>query len=154
MHIRFVRLFVLVLVFASIALAQGDADGAIRDLVNRWQELYNQRDYQAVADLYVEDALFFGIDGGVHEGRDAIRDALAVPLPMPPGEGTMEITADEVEVIGDTAYVVGQFVVSAPDGSTMVEGHYIAIDKLVDGTWMLHRHISNLAMPDPETAAP
>jgi uncharacterized protein (TIGR02246 family) len=147
------RLFAHVLVFglliASLAGAQEEPPRAVQDLVTQWQEAFNQRDFQSVADLYTEDAVWFGITGTVSEGRDAILAEVQEPLPVPPGEGTIEITTLSSEILDDTAYVVGSYVIAAPDGAGMVGGYYMAVLKLVDGAWQIHRHLSNMVMPPP-----
>jgi uncharacterized protein (TIGR02246 family) len=140
---------VFALLVASLAGAREESPRAVQDLVTRWQAAFNQRDFQSVADLYTEDAIWFGNTGAVSEGRKAILAEAQEPLPIPPGEGTIELTTLSSETFGDTAYVVGSYVIAAPDGAEMVRGHYMAVLKLVDGAWQIYRHLSNLVMPQP-----
>jgi uncharacterized protein (TIGR02246 family) len=123
----------------------------VHDLVDRWAEHFNAHDFRGVADLYTEDAIVVNFDGRPAEGREAIYASLA-ELPAQLGEGTIAITADEVEIFGDTAYAMGTYALSAPDGSIMMQGTYTALDRLVDGSWQMHRHVVNMLMP--ESAAP
>jgi uncharacterized protein (TIGR02246 family) len=153
MHTHFVRLAVSLLFAATFAFAQGDAAEAVRDLGNRWAELFNAGDMQGVANLYTEDAIVVNIDGHRDVGREAIYVGLATPLPEPLDQGTIEVITEEIEILGDTAYGMGMFVLSASDGSVMMQGTFIAIDKLVDGAWMLHRHVINMLLPEPEEDA-
>lgn len=124
---------------------------SVHDLVDRWAQLFNAQDFRGVADLYTEDAIVVNFDGRPAEGREAIYESLAV-LPAQLGDGTIAITADEVEIFGDTAYAMGTYTLSAPDGSIMMQGTYTALDRLVDGDWQMHRHVVNMLMP--ESAAP
>jgi hypothetical protein len=88
-------------------------------------------------------------------GREAIHVGLATPMPEPLDQGIIEVITEEAEVLGDTANGLGTFVLWAPDGATvMMQGTYVAISKLVDGEWLMHRHVVNLLMPEPEEAAP
>lgn len=153
MHLRFVRLLVSALFVATIVLAEGHNGDALRELGNRWAELYNAGDFQAVADLYTEDAIVVNFDGRYDVGRQAIYEGLAEPLPEPMDQGTIVVTTEEVEIFGDTAYGMGTYVLSAPDGTTMMQGSFVTIDKLVDGEWKMHRHVINMLMPEPEEAA-
>jgi uncharacterized protein (TIGR02246 family) len=125
----------------------------VHGLVDRWAELFNAHDFRGVANLYTEDAIVVNFDGRAAEGRDAIYASLA-ELPAQVGEGTIAITADEVEIFGDTAYAMGTYTLSAPDGSIMMQGTYTALDRLVDGDWQMHRHVVNMLMPEPEASAP
>lgn len=150
MHLRFVRLFVSALLVATLALAQGDAGDALRQLTDRWAELYNAGDFQGVADLYTEDAIVVNFDGRTNVGRQAIYEGLAAPLPEPMDQGTIAITTEELKVFGEMAYGMGTYVHAAADGSVMIQGSWMTIDKLVDGEWMMHRHIVNMLMPEPE----
>lgn len=68
-------------------------------------------------------------------------------------QGTIVVNTDEVEIFGDMAYGMGTYVHSAPDGSVMIQGSFMTIDKLVDGEWKMHRHLINMLMPEPEAAA-
>jgi uncharacterized protein (TIGR02246 family) len=133
---------------------EADASQALGDLGHRWAELFNEGDFQGVADLYTEDAIVVNFDGRADEGREAIHEGLAQPLPEPLDQGTIAVTTEEAEVFGDTAYGMGEYVLSAPDGSVMMQGTYVAISKLVDGEWKMHRHVVNMLMPEPEADAP
>lgn len=151
MRIRFVHLFVTSLFVATVVFAQGDAGQAIRDVGNRWSELFNQGDFEGVVDIYTEDALL-ATAFGAFEGHDAIRAYFGRPGTIE--EPTIRIDTDEVEIFGDAAYSMGTYVVSAPDGSTVMEGSWMARSKLVDGVWKMHRHVVNMLMPETEAAAP
>lgn len=123
---------------------------AVYALSSRWAELYNQGDFQGVADLYTEDGIFANALGRF-EGREAIREHFAGPKQV---EGaTINPATDEVEIFGDTAYGMGTYVHSAPDGSTIMQGAWLGISKLVDGEWKMHRHIVNMLMPEPKADA-
>ena len=151
MRIRFVHLFVSALFVVSFAFAQVDAGQALRDMGDRWTELFNLGDFQGVVDLYTEDAIV-GTTYGVFEGQEAIREFYARPAPVE--ESNIQKFTDEVEVFGDTAYSMGTYVVSAPDGSTMIQGSWRAHSKLVDGVWKIHREVVNMWMPEPGAVAP
>ena len=126
-------------------------DQDVHGLNSRWAELFNQGDYQAVVDLYTEDGIFAN-PLGVFAGREAIREHFAGPAQVQ--GSTIQPATDEVEVFGDTAYGMGTYVHSAPDGSTIMQGAWLAISKCVDGEWKMHRHVVNMRLPGPEAAAP
>lgn len=147
MRFRFVHLFVSALLVATVVLAQGDAETAIRDIPDRWAELFNAGDYEALVDLYTEDAVFVDVFGLFD--REAIPETLAMKLPVAPGEATMTVTTTEVRVYDDLAFSMGPYSFSAPDGSTMMQGNWIAILEPVDGEWKMHRHVTSMLMPEP-----
>jgi uncharacterized protein (TIGR02246 family) len=152
MRFRFIRLFVSALFVATVVLAQGDAERAIGDLNDRWMELFNEGDYGSIVNLYTEDALFAN-PAGLHEGHEAILQHFEGPATV---EGsTIQVETDEVEIFDDTAYAMGTYVVTAPDGSaTLMQGAWMTIYEVVDGEWKLHRHHVHLMMPQPEADAP
>jgi uncharacterized protein (TIGR02246 family) len=150
MRIRFVPLFVSAILVVMVVIAQVDAGQALRDWGDRWTELYNLGDFEGVVDLYTEDAIF-GNTYGVFEGREAILEFYVQPAPE---ESAIQLFTDEVEVFGDTAYSMGTYVVLATDGSTLIQGSWMARSKLVDGVWKMHRQVVNMLMPPPEAPAP
>ena len=129
-------------------------DQDVHALSSRWAELYNQGDFQGVADLCTEDGIVFNVNGRADVGRQAIYDSIALALREPMDQVTIEVTTEEAEVFGDKAYGMGSYVFSAPDGSIRMQGTYMAISKLIDGEWKLHRHIVNRLLPKPEADAP
>lgn len=137
---------ILALTLVALAHAQGDGQ-ALRDLATRWQELYNAGDHGGVANLYTEDAVFLGSDGQVYEGRNAILGYLEAPLPVPPGEGTVEVDTNEVELFGDVGFATGTYAFTAEDGTEMMRGSWMTLDRLVDGEWRIYRHASNFVPP-------
>ena len=148
MHTRTVRLAVSLLLAATFAFAQGDAEEDVRAIADQWAAAFNEGDLGAVVELYTEDAVF--VDAfGRFEGQEGVLEPLA-NLPLPPGQLTMQLTTDEVEVRGDTAHSLGTYTLSAPDGSTMMRGNWIAMHRLVGGEWKMHRHVASMLMPPPE----
>lgn len=151
MNLRFVRLFVSVLLVGTLAFAQGDADQDVRALIERWNDLFNQGDYQAVVDLYTEDGIFSN-PLGVFAGREAIREHFAGPAQV--AGSTILPTIDEVEVFGDAAYGMGTYVHLAPDASVIMQGSFMLTTKRVDGEWKIQWQLVNMLLPEPEAAAP
>jgi ketosteroid isomerase-like protein len=145
---RFVHLFVSALIDDPGGLAQGDAESAAGGLTERWSELFNEGDYGALANLYTEDAVFSN-GAGLFEGRAAIREHFASTAT---GEGSaIRITSDEVINFDDAVYAMGTYVVTAPDGSTtLMQGAWMSIAKLVDGERKIHRHLSNIWLTESE----
>jgi uncharacterized protein (TIGR02246 family) len=152
MHIRFVRLAVSLLFAAAFAFAQGDADGVVRGMADRWAASFNEGDYQAVADLYTADAIFADAFGRF-EGQEEILEGLATKLPVPVGEATIDISTEEVEIYDDVASSTGSYAISVADGSTMMQGSWLAVSKLVDGEWKMYRHVASMLLPPPEPEA-
>jgi ketosteroid isomerase-like protein len=54
----------------------------------------------------------------------------------------------ETEVINDTAYAIAYWTATNDAGETGAEGYSLAIFQRENGEWRIHRHISNLVMPE------
>ena len=140
------------IVLAGLGLSLAQEQITMEDVqenVQRWQELYNQGDYQAIADLYADDAVFYGFAGDVHEGRDAILEFLNRPLPGNPENPQIEIELDEVHSLGNNTYVdFGRYVTTAEDGTEVARGNYMTLSWLEDGEWRIQRHFINMVLPE------
>lgn len=110
----------------------------IREHAQRWQELYNQGDYESIAELYTEDAVFYGFEAEVHEGRDAIREYMNRPSPGNPENPQIEIEVGEVHPLGDDAFIdIGRYTITAQDGAEIIRGNYLGFSRLMDGEWRI-----------------
>jgi uncharacterized protein (TIGR02246 family) len=112
-------------------------------------------DWDAVAELYHEDAIQMLPDVPPVEGRDDIRDALALMLGA---EGGVRLTGFEVDILetealGDLVYVRAEYrfeVARLDDEDTFVEqsGPYVNIlHRDADGAWRIWRQIVNREHP-------
>jgi uncharacterized protein (TIGR02246 family) len=153
MHVRFLRLFVSVIFVATVVLAQNAPDSTVHEFGDRWAAAFNAGDLETIGDLYTDDGLFADAFGRF-TGPEAIREGVATKLPVTIGEATIEIETDEVEILGDTAYSLGTYEISAMDGSRLTHGSWMLISRRVDGEWKMHRHVVSMLMPPPEPAAP
>jgi uncharacterized protein (TIGR02246 family) len=139
----------VVLLGVGWVLAQEQlTEEAIREGALEWQELFNQGDWEALAQRYAEDAVFYGFDGMVHEGREAIRDSLAEPLPGDPENPQIEVTVDAVYILEDAWVDVGSWVIRAQDGSEILRGNYMGFGRLVNGQPLIVRHMANMVLPE------
>ena len=132
----------------GFVLAQADDKAAIRGLMEQqFAEFYTARDAEAVAQLFTEDALFIGPDGQLLEGRQEIlaffQEHFEESLPL-----SMEVI--ETVVVNDTASSTNRYVVTGPEGATVVEGYGLSIWNRIDGEWRWHRSIANVILPGPE----
>ncbi len=150
-RVRLVNLVVVAMLLSfSLALAQEATDTSeeVNALRQQWADLYNEGDIAGVADIYAEDATLYTNTGEVVEGREAIQENLQGGY----DEGVTEVSieASETEELGDMAYDLGRYTLRTADGETVVEGYYVVILRRVDGEWRIHRHISNMIMPEME----
>lgn len=147
MH-KVMMMLAVVLLGVGWGLAQEQlTEEAVREGAREWQELFNQGDWDTLAQLYAEDAIFFDIDGTVREGREAIRDAFAEPFPGAPEEPQIEVAIDEVHIFEDVWIDTGSWVLRAQDGSEFMRGNFMGFGRLVDGELRIDRHMSNMVLP-------
>lgn len=106
------------------------------ELMARFRECVHQRALDRLIALYEPDAVFVPEPGAVHQGRDAIRSALAGMLALAP---SMETNVAEVHQAGDIALVVVDWTLrgTAPDGHGISQGGRSAdvLRRQADGTW-------------------
>lgn len=123
----------------------------------RWQDACNRGDFDAVARLYAENAVFYDFRGGTYEGRDAIRDAMRTLLEELRAQANghpvrFESRLTEERLFGDAGYLMGTYAYVAPDGARLLEGHFAVIGEKAGTEWQILRHMSTakIAMPTPE----
>lgn len=132
----------LIVLFAACKVASpdlSDADRAsIRASTDSFVAHQRARRDSATAELFSEDARFMPPNGGITEGRPAIRAWLAAFPPM----ANFTLTPIEIEGRGDLAYVRGtySYTLVGPDGHQIGEdrGKYLEIRrKQPDGKWLM-----------------
>ncbi len=109
--------------FWSLEAATGDLPrDALAAAAAKWEAAFNAGDSRAVAALYADDALLLPPDAEQVQGRDRIRafwdDFIAEGM-------AIDLTPLRAEMVGDTAYEVGQFAVTVPDAGPPITGKYI-----------------------------
>ncbi len=147
---------------SAAAAAEGDApatdasaeEQAIRALSQQWLAADQNRDVNAVAQNFADDAVtVYG--GRVSTGRDAIRqyreDAYArMAKERPDFKPTWETVAVGVAQGGDMAYEAGTYDDTWNGGKNRERGHYLTVWRKVGGAWKVARDI---AVPEPASAA-
>jgi len=138
----------LIVLFAACKVAPPDLSEAdrvsIRASTDSFVAHQRARHDSATAELFSEDARFMPPNGGITEGRPAIRAWLAAFPPM----ADFTLTPIEIEGRGDLAYVRGtySFTLVGPDGHQIGEdrGKYLEIRrKQPDGKWLMTIDIYN-----------
>lgn len=138
----------LIVLLAACKVAPPDLSEAdrvaIRAATDSFVAYQRARRDSATAQLFSEDARFMPPNGGITEGRPAIRAWLAAFPPM----ANFTLTPIEIEGRGDLAYVRGtySFTLVGPDGHQIGEdrGKYLEIRrKQPDGKWLMTIDIYN-----------
>jgi uncharacterized protein (TIGR02246 family) len=129
-------------------------EAAIRRLVQRWFDATRAGDIDTVAGLMTEDVVFM-VPGKEAFGRDAFLAAARAMQGVKIEGGS---TVQEVEVLGDLAWVRGQVNVAVTPWhggpmKHMAGGTLSIFRRGADGAWRLARD-ANLISPGPAEAAP
>jgi uncharacterized protein (TIGR02246 family) len=138
--------------------ADPEADkAAINAIGDLWMAAYEAGDYDAIIDLYTEDAWIMARGRPKLEGREAIGRSfggLAAGRKV-----NIDIVVEELEVIGDWGWLVSEFTVSYGTGSadkppaTDTARSLLIYRRGVDGKWRIHRDMDSPA-PDVDMKPP
>jgi uncharacterized protein (TIGR02246 family) len=106
----------------------------------RFEEAARKGDLDALASLYTPDAIALPPDSAMVKGREGIKKmwgSIAEQI------GLKDVRLDtlDLELNGDTAYEVGEALLTVASGKATVK--FVVVWKRVDGRWLLHRDIWN-----------
>jgi uncharacterized protein (TIGR02246 family) len=109
--------------------------------VNRaFEEAARKRDNDRIAGLYTADAIVMPPDAPFVKGREKIKQFWGSAIQQM-GVKDVKLNTVDLELVGDTAYEVGEAVLTLQSGG--VTAKYVVVWKKVDGQWRLHRDIWN-----------
>ena len=122
---------------------------AINAIGDLWMEAYQAGDHDRIVDLYTEDAWIMARGRPKLEGREAIGRSFGG---LAAGRQVdIDILVEEIQVIGDYAWLVSEFTVNyeAEDGTVEQSlGRSLLIyQRGADGKWRIHRDMDTPA-PD------
>lgn len=124
-----VAVWAMCLVSGGTASAQqADLETQVADLERRYEESVAAGDWQGVAALYAEDAIYAPLYGGLIEGRDGIASFYEQS-----GTTALDLRPSRTEMIGETGVLsLGTFTVTLPGeaGEMEVEGEYVTIGEV------------------------
>jgi ketosteroid isomerase-like protein len=153
-HARFLLVLGGALALLGCAQKAPESAGSDIEAVNTiaagWEKAYNEKNADAVAALYSEDAQLLPPGAAVVNGHAAIKDFWANDIAT--GWGQITITSDAGGTAGEWAWRAGAFSVQV---TPVVTGKYVEVwHKTADG-WRLHRDIWNSdAAPTTAEAPP
>ena len=116
---------------------------AIRDVIARWERLFNDSDFDALEAVYADDAWVYTPDGSVVRGPRPIRDSISGFG----GSAKISIDVDDVRVAGDDAYAFGSYRFTTPDGAPMFGGNNVTTFRRVGGEWKFFRYLAAVTAP-------
>ena len=149
------------IVAASLALAacQGEAPkadtGAIQAQLQaneaQWNRAYAERNAEALAGMYADDAALANPGEQLVRGKEAIRKATAAFAGDPNLKVTFEANRIQVAQSGELAYTRGRYVMTMTNPETgkpeTGTGHYLTVwQKQADGSW---KAVEDFITPGP-----
>ena len=121
----------------------------IRDLEQQWLEAVEERNLDAIVDLFAEDGRIMPPNAEVAMGLDSVRKAWGGILELPELDFSFAPTSVKVAESGDIAYVIGtyQLMFGSEDERVQDTGKYVDVWEKVDGDWkvMVEMYSSNLS---------
>ena len=132
------------------SLTESDVE-AIRASTEAYGDAVSAGDWAATGWLYTEDAVLMPPNAPAAMGRDAIQETMASFPPIT----AFSIVADDIQGVGDLAYVRGTFSITLQAGDNVIEDHgkYLEIRRRqADGSWPITVDIWNSDVPQPAVA--
>ena len=105
-----------------------------------FEEAARKRDTEMLAAFYTPDAIVMPPDAPFVKGRESIKQLWGSAIQQM-GLKEVRLNTLDLEIVGDTAYEVGEAVLTLESGGATVK--YVMVWKKVDGQWRLHRDIWN-----------
>jgi len=128
---------------ALAACSQGGLSADPSEITSRsdaWDDALNAKDIDTLVGLYTSDARVMPPNGATERGSDAVRAQFGA---MIDAGLSGELTPIETQVMGDTGYNVGTYILRA-GGETADTGKYIETWKRGDdGVWRISNDIWN-----------
>lgn len=114
----------------GVSAQDADLQTRVEEAHQAYESAIADADFEALAAMFSDEAVYQPLTGGMIQGRDAIRQYF-----QEMGFTEMEVTSTHVEPVGGEMVLdYGTFVATLPEamgGSTM-EGEYIALAELDD----------------------
>ena len=125
---------------------------AIRAIVDRFDEAMNAGDYEALAELYAEDAIRMPANAPPQIGRDAIREWFR--LEMEQSDTQIDNVVRDARVFGDWGYcwgdATGTDTPKAGGDEILIDSKWMSVSRrMPDGSWKVYRDIFNANGPAP-----
>ena len=140
----------MVLPSAGFGQDMADEEQQIRDLEQQWAEAVQDRDLDAIVNLFAEDGRVMPPNAEPAMGRDSVRETWQGILDLPDLDLSFAPTEVHVAESGDMAYTIGNYRLAYQDEGqeepTQESGKYVDIWEKVDGEWkvMVETYNSNL----------
>lgn len=125
--------------------AAAGSNAAIDAVRKAWEDAYNAKQTDKLADLYTDDAVMAN-NGGVFKGKDQIKADLQKGIDQ--GNAVHSITPTRTEISGNLAYDEGTF--QQKMGDKEVSGDYLVVLKKVGGQWKVAAHNSVVPQAPPQ----
>jgi uncharacterized protein (TIGR02246 family) len=130
-------------------MLSAQAGGAVKAAIDASNKKFGAAiaagDAKAVGAIYTDDATVMPPNSEAVKGRQAIEGLFGMLVTA--GIKGAVLTAQEVEVHGDTATEVGTYAIQDATGKEIDRGKYVATWKRVKGEWKMHRDIWNSNLP-------
>ncbi|HLP74584.1 MAG TPA: SgcJ/EcaC family oxidoreductase [Bacteroidales bacterium] len=153
-YMLFLSLFLLGYgAFAQQGMSKPDLkseEAAIRDISKHWLDLDRSRDFNAITDLFADDAVLYRTNQDPIKGADAIRKYFTEQGQKNPKE-VSDWSTDHVDISGsgDLAVEYGNYS-SKNGGSTgneSVKGNFVTVYKKDNGKWKIIADVTNTTSP-------
>jgi uncharacterized protein (TIGR02246 family) len=123
-----------------------DATAAITAASEAMEAAWNARDWEAVAAMYVEDAVVMPMNVQALAGSEAIHGFFS----STPEGWSLDLQTSEVFAVEGAALEVGNWAMSTTDGEHVDHGNYMAAWTWTDDGWKMARDMWNSNMSPPD----
>ena len=148
----------LALVACNKAAPKADTAAIEQQLLQneaKWNQAYAERDAEALASMYADDAALANPGDRLVKGAAGIREATKSFAEDPNLKVTFEANRVQVAASGDLAYTRGHYAITMTDPSTdrpdTSSGYYLTVwQKQADGSW---KAVEDFITPGPAMPA-